>query len=69
MDWKELQKVAYNQFQDARNFPGERRRRRKGGFLLIEELIVREGIKAGLGEESTSREDLIVFCQKAARSV
>ena len=40
------------------------RRGAQGAFLLMDNRT--GGIKAAIGEESTSREDLIVFCQKAA---
>ena len=63
MDEK-IQKVAYNQFQDARNFPGKEEGA-QGAFLLMDNRT--GGIKAAIGEESTSREDLIVFLPKGAR--
>ena len=65
MDEK-IQKVAYNQFQDARNFPGKEEGA-QGAFLLMDNRT--GGIKAAIGEESTSREDLIVFLPKGAGSV
>ena len=61
MDEK-IQKVAYNQFQDARNFPGKEEA--QGAFLLMDNRT--GGIKAAIGEESTSREDLIVFLPKGS---